>query len=112
MPRPVPFRITLPTIRPDRGPDVVEAEIRAQMLRLGVERVDTLMATSASDLVGAPGLALWSRLQSLRDQGLCQKIGVSVFASDDRLISPTRFHNSVHNAPSGYWSIAARSTRP
>lgn len=27
-------------------------------------------------------------------------------ASDDRLISPTRFHNSVHNAPSGYWGIA------
>lgn len=27
-------------------------------------------------------------------------------ASNDRAISPTRFHNSVHNAPSGYWSIA------
>lgn len=27
-------------------------------------------------------------------------------ASDDRFISPTRFHNSVHNASSGYWSIA------
>ena len=27
-------------------------------------------------------------------------------ASDDRQISPTRFHNSVHNAPGGYWSIA------
>jgi hypothetical protein len=22
-------------------------------------------------------------------------------------LSPTRFHNSVHNAPAGYWSIAA-----
>jgi Beta-ketoacyl synthase, N-terminal domain len=30
-------------------------------------------------------------------------------ASDDRLISPTRFHNSVHNAPSGYWGIATGS---
>jgi hypothetical protein len=27
-------------------------------------------------------------------------------ASHDRLISPTRFHNSVHNAPAGYWGIA------
>jgi hypothetical protein len=27
-------------------------------------------------------------------------------ASDDRMISPTRFHNSVHNAPAGYWGIA------
>jgi aryl-alcohol dehydrogenase-like predicted oxidoreductase len=99
MPRPVPFRITLPTIRPDRGPDVVEAEIRAQMLRLGVERVDTLMATSASDLFGAPGLALWSRLQSLRDQGLCQKIGVSVFASDDPVALARRFKPDVIQAP-------------
>ena len=29
--------------------------------------------------------------------------------SDDRQLSPTRFHNSVHNAPAGYWSIAARA---
>jgi hypothetical protein len=32
-------------------------------------------------------------------------------ASDDRLISPTRFHNSVHNAPVGYWSIATGGMR-
>ena len=33
-------------------------------------------------------------------------------AGDDRLISPTRFHNSVHNAPAGYWSIAVGSRQP
>jgi hypothetical protein len=27
-------------------------------------------------------------------------------------VSPTRFHNSVHNAPSGYWSIATGSFAP
>ena len=31
---------------------------------------------------------------------------LETLASDDRAISPTRFHNSVHNAASGYWSIA------
>ncbi len=30
-------------------------------------------------------------------------------ASPEREVSPTRFHNSVHNAPSGYWSIATQS---
>lgn len=30
-------------------------------------------------------------------------------ANDERSISPTRFHNSVHNAAAGYWSIATRS---
>ncbi|MDH5210153.1 MAG: beta-ketoacyl synthase chain length factor [Betaproteobacteria bacterium] len=33
-------------------------------------------------------------------------------AGSERLISPTRFHNSVHNAPSGYWSIATRCMAP
>lgn len=27
-------------------------------------------------------------------------------ASDDQRVSPTRFHNSLHNTPAGYWSIA------
>ena len=36
----------------------------------------------------------------------CHEI-CSALASGDRLISPTRFHNSVHNASSGYWSIAS-----
>jgi hypothetical protein len=31
-------------------------------------------------------------------------------ASGDRQLSPTRFHNSVHNAPSGYWGIATGAT--
>ncbi len=33
-------------------------------------------------------------------------------AGPDRLISPTRFHNSVHNAPSGYWGIASGAMLP
>jgi hypothetical protein len=31
-------------------------------------------------------------------------------AQQDRRISPTHFHNSVHNAPSGYWGIAMGAT--
>ena len=27
-------------------------------------------------------------------------------------VSPMRFHNSVHNAPSGYWSIAMKAVEP
>ncbi len=33
-------------------------------------------------------------------------------ATDDRQISPTRFHNSVHNAAAGYWGIATGSMAP
>jgi hypothetical protein len=34
---------------------------------------------------------------------------LEILASEQREVSPTRFHNSVHNAPSGYWSIATHS---
>lgn len=33
-------------------------------------------------------------------------------ASTPDLISPTKFHNSVHNAPAGYWSIATGCMAP
>lgn len=36
----------------------------------------------------------------------------TMLASDDRQISPTRFHNSVHNAAAGYWSIATGAMTP
>jgi Beta-ketoacyl synthase, N-terminal domain len=33
-------------------------------------------------------------------------------ATAEREVSPTRFHNSVHNAAAGYWSIATRCRKP
>ena len=30
----------------------------------------------------------------------------ATLADDPRALSPTRFHNSVHNAPAGYWTVA------
>ncbi len=38
---------------------------------------------------------------------LCEQL-----ASDDRQISPTRFHKSVHHAAAGYWGIATQSQAP
>jgi hypothetical protein len=36
----------------------------------------------------------------------------AALATEDRMISPMRFHNSVHNAASGYWTIAVGSRQP
>lgn len=36
----------------------------------------------------------------------------SILATAPREVSPTRFHNSVHNAAAGYWCIAAESREP
>jgi hypothetical protein len=36
---------------------------------------------------------------------ICQEL-----ATPERALSPTRFHNSVHNATAGYWGIATHAT--
>ena len=36
----------------------------------------------------------------------------SALAEESRAVSPTDFHNSVHNAAAGYWSIAANARLP
>ena len=37
---------------------------------------------------------------------------LDALAAEQIEVSPMRFHNSVHNAPSGYWSIATKAPEP
>lgn len=57
------------------------------------QRMGTVFATSTGDV-------------DLLDR-ICRAL-----ASRDRAVSPTQFHNSVYNAPSGYWAIACGSRMP
>lgn len=68
-----------------------------------------LEAVAASGLDAAKLTTVFS--SSGADGDNCHAI-CEVLASDDRLISPTRFHNSVHNAASGYWGIATGAMAP
>lgn len=45
------------------------------------------------------------------DGQICHEI-CEVLASSDPQLSPTRFHNSVHNVAAGYWSIANGARAP
>lgn len=45
------------------------------------------------------------------DTGIIDKICAALLLPE-RPVSPTQFHNSVHNAAAGYWAIAARSAMP
>lgn len=99
LPRPNPFDICISTVRADRGADLVEAEARAALRRMGVEQAECIMVPSASELFGPHGAALWDRLKALKDQGVTRKIGVAVFASDDPLGVARRFRPDVVQAP-------------
>lgn len=74
-------------------------------------------------------LALAVAVEAVQDSGLAPEDLDTVFASSngegqviasilealhtpDGAISPTQFHNSVHNAAAGYWGIAVGSSRP
>lgn len=59
------------------------------------------IAAAGRDAAGLPSVFSFSNGDGLNCHMLCETL-----ASNDRQLSPTRFHNSVHNAAAGYWSIA------
>lgn len=64
----------------------------------------------ATTRAGADRHALATVFSSSGGDGFnCHEI-CRVLASSDRQLSPTRFHNSVHNVAAGYWSIAVGAT--
>ena len=80
----------------------------AERRRAGaVVKVSLAVGQEAVEASGLPAQALPSVFSSASGDAVnCHEI-CSALASGDRLISPTRFHNSVHNAASGYWSISS-----
>lgn len=99
MPRPVTMRLVVSAARADRGPDFVEAEARSALRRLGVERADAIIAPSAVEFFGPHGMAMWQRLQMLRDHGLFNKIGFAAHASDDPVGLARRLKPDLVQAP-------------
>ena len=61
--------------------------------------------TAGIDPAGLPAVFTSSGGDGQNCHEICEAL-----ASAERLISPTRFHNSVHNAPAGYWGIATGDT--
>jgi hypothetical protein len=56
---------------------------------------------AAIDPAGLPAVFASSGGDGENCHEMCEAL-----ASAERQLSPTRFHNSVHNAPAGYWGIA------
>ena len=77
-----------------------------------VVRLALSVCEEASRMAGhAPG-ALPGIFGSSNGDGATVHGLLDSLAGPDPALSPTRFHNSVHNAVAGYWSIATRSSAP
>ena len=104
-------RTPLGTEPPPRlAPAILAPDVRRRTtdhIRLALE-----VANAAVRHAGRDGAALASVFASSESDGaithnICEEV-----AKDLPEVSPTRFHNSVNNAPAGYWCMAVGSQMP
>lgn len=63
--------------------ETVRQSIARSLARLQIRRLDAVLVHDAIDLLGANGPSLWTALERARDEGLCDRIGVSVYRADE-----------------------------
>ena len=98
-PFPSPFKVSVRTISVSHGVDRVEARARRSLERLGLPRGETLLISSASDLAGAEGRALWDRARALKDRGLFRRIGFCATLDDGPALMARRLQPDVVQLP-------------
>lgn len=94
----LPYPELLPPAERRRASDIVKAGLCAgleacQDAEISAQELQTVFTSSGGDGTNC--------------KAICEQL-----ASDDPLISPTKFHNSVHNTVAGYWGIATGCMEP
>lgn len=92
-------------VPPPEGLPPAERRRTGTTVKLALSVAQQAVADAGVDPVTLP--AVFS--SSGADGRICHEI-CETLASADRQLSPTRFHNSVHNAAAGYWSLATGAT--
>jgi hypothetical protein len=77
----------------------VEGQIAASLTRLGVVGVYGLLLHRSEQLLGPQGKELYNALQCLKDKGVVQKVGVSIYSPRDLESFPTSVHLDLVQAP-------------
>ncbi|HEU0306792.1 MAG TPA: beta-ketoacyl synthase chain length factor [Lysobacter sp.] len=70
------------------------------------------VAQAACEAAGREAAALPSVFASTHGDLAITDYMCATLAGDPRSVSPTRFHNSVHNAAAGYWTIGTGAMQP
>ncbi|MPY73924.1 MAG: 3-oxoacyl-ACP synthase [Alphaproteobacteria bacterium] len=76
-------------------------------VRLAVAVAHEAVAGAAQDAAALPTVFGWAHGDGVVVQRLLETL-----ATPERFVSPTDFHNSVHNVAVGYWAIASGSHEP
>jgi len=78
-----------------------------ESVRLACEVAEQACAMGARDPSALPCVFASAHGDCATTDALCATLAAAPLET-----SPTRFHNSVHNAPAGYWTIAAQCRAP
>jgi hypothetical protein len=77
-----------------------------------VARLALAVAQAATQASGLPPGGLRPVFGTSNGDGVTVVAILEALVQPDGFVSPTQFHNSVHNAAAGYWSIGTGSQRP
>ncbi|MFG6412871.1 beta-ketoacyl synthase chain length factor [Roseateles sp. DC23W] len=100
--------IDTPTVLPppQRLP-ATERRRAGPVVKVSLVAADQAVAASGLDAAALPTVFTSSTGEPSNCHALCESL-----AAPERMVSPTRFTNSVHNAPGGYWHIAVHGMAP
>jgi hypothetical protein len=106
-------------VRTGQAPETAPARPAPQLLAPNERRrapetvaVALEVALAACAAAGREPAALPSVFASMHGDLAITDYMCATLASDPASISPTRFHNSVHNAAAGYWTIGTGAMQP
>ncbi len=91
---------------PNRLP-AAERRRAGNVIKASIAVADEALAACGLDAAALPTVFTSSTGDPLNCHLLCEAL-----ATAERMVSPTRFTNSVHNAAAGYWHIATQSRQP
>jgi len=99
---------SVPTVvpPPQRLP-ATERRRAGPVVKASIVVADQAVAAAGLDAAELATVFASSSGEPTNCHALCEAL-----AAPDRMVSPTRFTNSVHNAPGGYWHIAVQSRQP
>ena len=99
---------------PDPPPKLVPALLPADLRRRATEHIRLAVEVGAQAVQQAQADAgpLRSVFASSESDGAITHSLCEELARANPEVSPTRFHNSVNNAPAGYWCMAVQSRAP
>lgn len=104
---PVAWQPAATAVPPPQRLPATERRRAGPVVKLSIVVADQAVAMAGADPTTLATVFSSSTGEPSNCHALCEAL-----AAPERLVSPTRFTNSVHNAPGGYWHIAVQGRAP